>query len=83
MSKASGRRSYGNRKSKISADHQHLLFRYLDLKAKLLADSNALAQEITRLRQSGNVLSGDAQRAALYSFFFGRGISRGRGYGKF
>lgn len=43
------------------------------LKAKLLADSNAFSQEIAWLRQSGNDLSGDVQRAALYSFLLGVG----------
>ena len=53
---------------------------FIILKAKLLVDSNAFAQEIAWLTQSGNDLSGDAQRAAIYNFLLGRGISRGWGY---
>ena len=46
---------------------------FIILKAKLLVDSNAFAQEIAWLTQNGNDLSGDAQRAALYNFLLGVG----------
>jgi tetratricopeptide (TPR) repeat protein len=50
------------------------------LKAKLLVDSNAFAQEIAWLTQQGNDLSGDAQLAPMYYFLLGvgyRGVSDG------
>jgi tetratricopeptide (TPR) repeat protein len=43
------------------------------LKAKLLMDTNAYAQEISWLTQQGNDLSGDAQRAQAYLFLLGVG----------
>jgi len=46
---------------------------FIILKAKLLVDSNAFAQDIAWLTQNGNDLSGDAQRAALYEFLLGVG----------
>ncbi len=46
---------------------------FVILKAKLLVDTNAFADEIAWLTQGGNDLSGDAQRAALYDFLLGVG----------
>jgi tetratricopeptide (TPR) repeat protein len=46
---------------------------FIILKAKLLFDSNAFAQEIAWLTQSGNDLSQDAHRAAIYNFLLGVG----------
>ena len=46
---------------------------FIILKAKLLVDSSAFAQEVAWLTQGGNDLSGDAQRAALYNFLLGVG----------
>jgi tetratricopeptide (TPR) repeat protein len=46
---------------------------FIILKAKLLVDTNAFAQEIAWLTQSRNNLSGDAQRAPLYNFLLGVG----------
>ncbi len=46
---------------------------FIILKAKLLVDSNAFAQDIAWLTQSGNDLSGDAQRGAIYQFLLGVG----------
>jgi tetratricopeptide (TPR) repeat protein len=51
---------------------------FIILKGKLLVDTNAFAQAIAWLTQSGNDLSGDAQRAALYDFLLGVGY-RGTG----
>jgi hypothetical protein len=50
------------------------------LKARLLVDSNAFAQEIAWLRQQGNDLSEDAQRASAYYFLLAVGY-RGIGDG--
>jgi tetratricopeptide (TPR) repeat protein len=46
---------------------------FVILKAKLLLDSSAFTQEIAWLTQSGNDLSADAQREALYQFLLGVG----------
>jgi tetratricopeptide (TPR) repeat protein len=46
---------------------------FIILKAKLLLDSSAFAQEIAWLTQSGNDLSGDAQRSAIYNFLLAVG----------
>jgi tetratricopeptide (TPR) repeat protein len=43
------------------------------LKAKLLVDTNAFAEEIAWLTQGGNDLSRDAQRAPMYYFLLGVG----------
>jgi hypothetical protein len=48
-------------------------FEFVLLKAKLLVDTNAFAQEIAWLTQQGNDLSGDARRAATYYFLLGVG----------
>lgn len=48
------------------------------LKAKLYLDSFTFSQAVVWLTQSGNDLSGDAQRAPLYYFFLGIGY-RGMG----
>ena len=46
---------------------------FIILKATLLVDTNAYEQEIAWLIQSGNDLSGDAQRASIYYFLLGVG----------
>ena len=46
---------------------------FIILKAKLLIDSNAFAQEIAWLTQKEHDLSADAQRASLYYFLLGVG----------
>jgi tetratricopeptide (TPR) repeat protein len=46
---------------------------FIILKAKLLVDSSAFAQDIAWLTQSGNDLSADAQRGAVYQFLLGLG----------
>lgn len=46
---------------------------FVVLKAKLLIDTNAYAQEIEWLTRQENDLSGDAQRASLYYFLLGVG----------
>lgn len=51
---------------------------YIILKAKLLVDTNAFTQEVAWLTQTGNDLSGDAQRAPIYAFLLGVGY-RGMG----
>ena len=48
---------------------------FIILKAKLLVDTNAFAQEVSWLTQSGNDLSGDAQRAQMYLFLLGIGYA--------
>jgi tetratricopeptide (TPR) repeat protein len=51
---------------------------FIILKAKLLVETNAFAQETAWLTQSGNDLSGDVQRASIYDFLLGVGY-RGTG----
>lgn len=46
---------------------------FVILKAKLLIDTSAFAQEVSWLTQSGNDLSGDAQRVSIYEFLIGVG----------
>jgi tetratricopeptide (TPR) repeat protein len=46
---------------------------FVILRAKLLIDGSAFAQEIAWLTNDGNDLSGDAQRAAIYFFLLGLG----------
>jgi hypothetical protein len=46
---------------------------FIIVKAKLLVDSSAFAQEVAWLTRSGNDLSADAQRASLYDFLLGVG----------
>ena len=46
---------------------------FIILKANLLVDSNAFAQEIAWLTQNGNDLSGEAQWASIYNLLLGVG----------
>lgn len=51
---------------------------FIVLKAKLPVGSSVFAQEIARLTQSWNDLSGESQPAAIYNFLLGPGY-RGAG----